>query len=94
MRTASIVLLLATTACGDFAPGPAIISITPTQPTTVDDLKVSIDKEAYDPEGGSLTYRYDWYRDGTLWSDNGSNTVLAEHTAKSEIWRAEVKTHD
>ncbi len=93
MRT-SIVLLLAATACDNFAPGPAIVSLTPAEPTTTDDIQAVIDQEAWDPEGATLEYRFNWYRDGTTWSERGPDTVGADNTAKGELWRVEVTAYD
>ncbi len=94
MRTALSLSFLALTACGNFAPGPAIISLSPANPTTGDDITVSIDTEALDPEGKKLEYQYRWYRDGERVEDASGQTLSSDLTAKGDLWRVEVNASD
>jgi hypothetical protein len=94
MRIKAPVLLLLTTACGDFAPGPAVISLSPSAPRTDDDIVVTITEEAFDPEGAPLSYRYRWYRDGEAVPEVSGATLPAMMTAKHELWRVEVVAND
>ncbi len=87
-------LLLSLPACGDRAPGPALITLSPAQPTTVDDLVAIIDKDALEPEGQDLAYTYLWYKDDELQDDQGEATIAAEWTTKGETWRVEVAASD
>ncbi|MFH1466991.1 MAG: hypothetical protein ABIO70_21590 [Pseudomonadota bacterium] len=94
MRTPPVLLLLAATACQNLAPGPAIVSLSPAVPTTLDDLVVTIDKEALDPEGKAITYTYAWFKDGERQPDASGDVLPADLTAKGETWRVEVSARD
>jgi hypothetical protein len=94
MRTVFTLSLLTLCACGNLAPGPAIITLSPANPTTSDDITVSIDTDALDPEGKELEYRYHWYRDGERVPDASGQTLSAALTAKGERWRVEVVASD
>jgi len=85
---------LALGACGNFAPGPAIISLSPANPTTGDELSVVIDTDAFDPEGKGLSYSYAWYRDGEVVAEQTGETLSADLTSKGELWRVEVVAND
>ncbi len=88
------VFSLGLVACGNLAPGPAIIALSPASPTTSDDLVVTIDTDAFDPEGKGLDYTYLWYREGELVGRDIGPTLSAEYTAKDELWRVEVVASD
>ena len=94
MRTPPILMLLIAAGCQNLAPGPAIVSLTPPVPTTVDDLVATIDKDALDPEGQEVTYEFAWYKDGELQPDVTGEVLSAELTTKGETWRVEVVAQD
>ncbi len=90
MRFSPAILLLAAACGGDRAPGPSLITLSPAVPDTGDDLVVTVDTEAMDPEGDAVSYRYSWYKDHELQSDYTEATLPAEATAKGESWEVEV----
>lgn len=94
MRNALVILLLASACGGDRAPGPSLIRLRPLQPDTGDDLVVTVDVDALDPEGDSVDYRYLWYRDNELQADYSEAILPADATAKGELWRVEVVAVD
>jgi len=73
-------------------PDAPSVSLGPEAPTTTDLLQASIDAEASDPEGGSLTYRYGWTVDGAAFSAGSS--VAAVETTRGETWTVSVVAID
>jgi hypothetical protein len=68
-------------------------SINPPTPNDDDDLVVSA--RGNDPDGGRVSYRYTWYRDGIEATDVGdTNTVPASATTVGESWTATVSASD
>jgi len=92
--TSAVLLSLALCACGNFAPGPAIISLSPASPVTGDDLVVTIDQDALDPEDKGLEYSYQWFLDGEPVSDSIGATLPADYTSRGDAWRVEVVAND
>jgi hypothetical protein len=90
MRNALCFLLLASGCGADRAPGPCLITLEPAVPNTGDDLVVTIDADAFDPEGDTVSYRYLWYRDHELQADYTEATLPAAATARGETWVVEV----
>jgi hypothetical protein len=93
MHRALFILLLAT-GCGNRAPGPTLITLSPAQPTSADDLVVTIDKDALDPEGDDIGYTFRWSKDGEIQSDQSEATLPADATARGEVWQVEVIADD
>ena len=54
------------TSSTNLPPGPLGISLSPSEPTTLDNLEVTLTEEAYDPDLGPepMTYIYRWTRNG------------------------------
>ncbi|UCC93004.1 MAG: VCBS repeat-containing protein, partial [Thermoplasmata archaeon] len=73
------------------APG---IALEPERPTTGDTLRVTITRSARDEEGQGLSYRFYWYRMGTLVPELTSDSVGPEHTFKGQNWSVKVKAFD
>ena len=69
------------------------ITLGPADPTTTDLLQVSIDTDAVDPEGGTLTYTYAWSVDGAAHGETGSS-IAAVETTKGETWTVTVTAAD
>ena len=90
MRTTLVLMFLIGACGGDRAPGPSLITLTPAAPDTGDDLVVTIDTEALDPEGDAVTYSYLWYKDHELQSDYSEATLPADATTKGDTWAVEV----
>ena len=77
------------------APGAPSISISPAEPTTTDDLTLSITAEAEDPDGRILFYRTTWTRDGEhLLEFDDETTVPATSTTRDQVWMVEVSAVD
>ncbi len=89
---------LYTSALGTFtvdgAPSAPGVSIAPASPVTDDDLVVSVDTPAVDPEGGSLTYLYTWSVDGVPSGASASATLPASATRRGEAWSVAVTATD
>jgi hypothetical protein len=75
-------------------PDAPAIQLTPDPATTQDDLRVSIDTDATDPEGDAITYTYDWEVDGLASSASTSTVLPATATSKGEEWTARVTPSD
>lgn len=78
----------------DRAPGAPTVSIAPEAPATGDDLVATVTKEAVDPEGAAVVYRYAWWADGALRTMLTTKTVPAEETRRGEVWKVEVFAAD
>jgi hypothetical protein len=74
-------------------PFSPIISLTPTDPYTTDDLVVGIITESTDPDGDDVTTGYVWTVDGVI-SEETSETVPASSTTKGEVWTVNVIAND
>ncbi len=93
MKRVSFVVFATLVAC-NAPPGAPVISVTPVDPGTLDELYASIDAEAIDPNGDAVSYSYAWYQDGTLRADLVGDTVPAAETTKGESWRVVVVPSD
>lgn len=67
-------------------PSAASVDLGPDPAFTDDDL-VALAYGSVDPEGGSVTYRYEWYEDGVLSSASTSSTFPASATTKHHSYR-------
>ena len=69
------------------------VTITPTDPSDADDLLCT--PRGSDPDGGTLSYTYTWYRDGIEATDIGNDdTVPDTATITGEQWECEVEASD
>ncbi len=75
-------------------PGQPTVHIEPSNPGTGDDLQVVIDADAPDADGDTLTYRYTWYKNGTVVAGATSRTVSASLTARDDMWTVDVQAAD
>ena len=75
-------------------PVAPVVSISPDPADSGLSLKAEIDTEAMDPEGDSVTYRYDWYRDGAAYSSGSNAYVTGGITVRSEFWEVVVTPSD
>ena len=75
-------------------PSQPVISITPTNPTTSDDLSVNIDTVSVDPEGVQPIYSYQWLRNNVPESGATSAILSASSTGKNEVWTVQVTPSD
>lgn len=70
------------------------VSIEPKSPTTDQALTVNIVTPATDPNGDSVHYTYQWYRDDLLVTSLTSNSVPSTSTTRDEEWRVHVIPDD
>ena len=75
-------------------PGPPTVSITPDPTVSGQSREAIIDTPSVDPEGDSVQYRYDWYRDAVLYSSGTNAKVPAGLTIRDEYWEVYVYPYD
>ncbi|MCB9664039.1 MAG: hypothetical protein H6732_07985 [Alphaproteobacteria bacterium] len=85
-----LVLAVLLTACGPGGLTAPTVTVTPAEPTTVDDLVVTVDLDV-PAELGAVTWDYTWLRDGRAVPSLSGDTVPADSTAKGEAWSVRVK---
>jgi Tol biopolymer transport system component len=76
------------------APAAPVIAITPEKPGSSADLVCTITTQSTDPDGDTVTYVYQWYKDGDLQSALTANTIAAAETTKGEVWKCVVTPRD
>lgn len=69
------------------------VAIQPALPMTNQDLFCAIITPSTDPDGDTVTYLYQWFRDGSP-TDFTSATILAADTRAGEIWMCRVTPTD
>jgi len=75
-------------------PSVSNITVSPTLPTTFDDLTVTNDT-ATDAESDSITLYYTWYINGTLNSTfNDTTEINSSYTSAGEIWKCGIVPND
>jgi hypothetical protein len=79
---------------GNRPPAEPIVSIYPDLPKGNETLKASVDNFNDDPDGDSLLYSYDWYREGDLLDDISGALVDPSWTKRGEHWTVEVWADD
>jgi hypothetical protein len=75
-------------------PTAPVVDVTPDQPHTGIDLVCNITSPSTDPDGDTITYTYQWYRDGALQPSMVTETVSAANTDVGEVWRCVVVPSD
>jgi len=76
-------------------PSAPAIEITPTQPTTNDDLSCAVTSPSIDPDGDTITYEYEWYLDGAPQPDLTNSVVVPrELTSRGQTWTCVVTPSD
>jgi hypothetical protein len=76
---------------GPSAPG---VSLVPASPYTDDDLTVSIDTAAVDPDGDPVSYSYAWSVDGVASAASTTGNLPASATTRGEVWTVAVTASD
>jgi len=74
-------------------PGAPTVSITPAHPTTDNKLHCEV-SESTDPDGDSLTYRYQWYKNGVIRPVRTWPNIAAWRTSPGDEWRCVVTPTD
>lgn len=87
MSRVSVVLVLAVLGCNE-PPGPPVVSISPVEPGTLDDLTAQIASESVDPNEDPVSYTWTWLQDGAVRGDLTAESVPASETTKGETWTA------
>jgi hypothetical protein len=81
-------------------PTAPVVDVTPNLPLTTDNLVCTVTTPSTDPDGDTITYFYEWYKNGVLQSDETTvttaltDTVSSTKTAKAEIWKCVVTPYD
>ncbi len=75
-------------------PSAPVVSISPSAPSTGDDLLVEFDVPSSDPEGEAISYTYEWSVDGAAYGDVTGDTVAASRTVQGQEWSVTVTPFD
>ncbi|MDY6833976.1 MAG: hypothetical protein SVY53_04155 [Chloroflexota bacterium] len=75
-------------------PTAPVVDVTPDNPLTTEDLTCTITTPSTDPDGDTITYSYQWYKEGVLQSGLTGTTVVSSLTAVGETWRSVVTASD
>jgi len=76
------------------APTAPVAAVTPESPDGTVDLVCTITTQSTDADGDTITYSYQWYKDGVLQSALTTNTVAAANTADGQVWKCVVTATD
>jgi Tol biopolymer transport system component len=76
------------------APTAPVATVTPETPDGSTDLVCSITTQSTDADGDTITYTYQWYKDGVVQSGLTTDTVGAAETAKGQVWKCVVTPSD
>lgn len=94
MRVLFTVAVVCLTACNK-PPSSATVQIGEDGCTEVNEpLKAHIIREADDPDGDTIQYRYSWFQNSNHLADLTSDTVPAARTSRGDTWMVEVVPHD
>jgi hypothetical protein len=74
-------------------PDAPAIALVPQRPTAVAPLRVAVTRQAADPDGDAIRYRYRWLRDGAPVALEGPEVPAAE-LRKGQVWQVEVRPFD
>jgi hypothetical protein len=74
-------------------PTAPVVNVTPDFPVTTDDLICTVTIPSTDPDGDSVTYTYEWYKNGILQSAYTTNTLPASATTVGDVWKCVVTPH-
>ncbi|MCA9435405.1 MAG: FG-GAP repeat protein, partial [Candidatus Omnitrophica bacterium] len=79
-------------------PTAPTVHITPEEPNTLDDLIATV-SGSVDPDGGELSYAFEWFRDGesqneTSFGSEESSVVSHDRTTRGEVWKCLVTVQD
>lgn len=88
----------ATTTIGDAAPSAPVVTLTPANPDSTDDLTCELVTPSIDPEGDTVGYTFEWTVNGARFfgaAVNGlSSTVLASATLADDDWSCRAVASD
>lgn len=75
-------------------PDAPVVSLSPTDPLTIDELVATIDVFATDPDGDALGYTHGWVVDGVPSTVSYAATLPSSATARGQIWTVYVYASD
>lgn len=75
-------------------PGAPGVEITPDPSPSGQELRAVVATPSVDPEGDAITYTYDWYVDGVLYSSGTNPKVPLGVTVRDEFWEVYVTPFD
>ena len=75
-------------------PSAPVIAITPSVPTTTNNLTVNILTPSVDPEGMAPSYTYQWLQNGNPVSGATTSSINASQTSKNDTWTVQVTPND
>lgn len=76
------------------APSAPTVQITPDPPGSGAALTATVTAAAVDPEGDAISYRYDWYVDGSLYQSSTVPVVGTGVTQRGQFWEVYVYPYD
>ena len=74
-------------------PSAPVVDVIPASPLTTDDLVCIIVTPSVDPDGDTVTYTYEWYKNDILQPEYTTNTVPASATTVGDVWKCVVTPH-
>ena len=89
-----------TVVIGNSPPTAPVVDVTPDSPVTADDLVCTVTSLSVDPDGDTITYTYEWYKDEVLQPAETTvtialtDTVSSTLTAKGQVWKCVVTPND
>jgi hypothetical protein len=75
-------------------PSQPSVDISPATPYTNDELILMISIPSVDPEGETVGYTFEWYKDGVLQPSHTSINIPETETTKDEMWSVHVTPND
>jgi len=75
------------------SPTAPVVDVTPDFPLTTDDLTCTVVVPSIDPDGDTVTYTYEWYKNGILQPAYTTNTLPASATTVGDVWKCVVTPH-
>lgn len=75
-------------------PAAPVVQISPDPAPSGDALTAVLVSPAVDPEGDGVTYRYDWYKDGSLYQSSTSDTLARGITVRGDYWEVYAYPND
>ncbi|MFO8101337.1 MAG: hypothetical protein R6U37_04090 [Dehalococcoidia bacterium] len=79
---------------GNSRPTQPVVSIQPQQPLTYDYLTANIIEESIDPEGDTIIYEYEWYKNGYVQPAFKGTSIPPSSTKAGDLWKVVVIPRD
>jgi hypothetical protein len=75
------------------SPTAPVVDVTPDFPLTTDDLTCTVVVPSIDPDGDTVTYTYEWYKNDILQLAYTTSTLPASATTVGDVWKCVVTPH-